>query len=284
MRTVALAHLTTLALDPPAMLRLAARTGYDAVGLRLIRVTPDSPGYPLMDDPALLRATRAAMRETGVAVHDIEFVRLTPETEVAALEPFLAAGAELGARQAIAAPYDPDLGRLADRFGALCDLGARYGIGVVLEFFPWTVVPGPAEAAAVVAAAGRDNGGILVDTLHFDRSGATLDTLRAIPPTRLPFLHLCDAPAARPADTEGLLHQARAERLPPGEGGLDLAGVLAAMPAGIPVSLEVPMTALTREAGPEAVARRVREAARRVLEPLRPDRAGPERPRLRPAT
>ena len=265
MTKLVLAHLTTLSLPPPQMIRVAARTGYHAVGLRLIQVTPESPFYPLMTDPVMLRETRRALDETGIGVNDIEFVKITPELDVPALEPFVAAGAALGACHIIAGPYDPDLARLADRFGALCDLGARYRVGVVLEFFPWTVVPGLTPAAAIVNAANRSNGGILVDTLHFDRSGSSVQQLARIRPERLPFVHLCDAPVERPATTEGLLHHARAERLPPGEGGLDIRGVLQHMPAGIPVSLEVPMEALTRAIGPESVARRIREAAARLL-------------------
>nr|WP_294521482.1 TIM barrel protein [uncultured Rhodopila sp.] len=266
MTDFSLAHLTALSLPPPELIRVAARTGYRSVGLRLIQVTAETPGYPLMSDPALLRDTRRAMAETGIGVWDIEFVRITPEIDIAVLEPFLAAGAALGARYAIAAPYDPDLARLADRFGALCDLAARHGLGAVLEFFPWTVVPGVRDAAAIVAAADRPNGGILVDTLHFDRSGSTLDELDLVPPARLPFVHVCDVPSERPATTEGLLHNARAERLPPGDGGLDIKGILRHMPRGIPVALEVPMEALTRAIGPEGVARRVREAASRLLD------------------
>jgi len=260
-----LAHLTTLSLAPPEMIRVAGRCGYDSVGLRLLRVTPDSPGYPLMDDRVMLQHTRAAMDDTGIAVNDIEFVRIIPDFDVAKLEPFLAVGAELGAAWVVAAPYDPDLSRLTDRFGALCDLAAQYRLGVVLEFFPWTEVRGVAGAMAVVEGSGRDNGGVLVDTLHFDRCGDALSQLDAVPAARLPFVHVCDAPAERPATLEGLLHHARAERLPPGEGGLDIKGVVAHMPHGIPIALEVPMTGLTRVAGPEVVARRVIEAARRLL-------------------
>ena len=265
MTAFSLAHLTTLSLPPPEMIRIAARCGYSAVGLRLLRVTPDSPGYPLMTDKAMLRDTRAAMAETGVGVNDIEFVRITPDIDIAALAPFFAVGAELGARWAVAAPYDPDLGRLADRFGALCDLAGRHGLGVVLEFFPWTEVHGVAGALAVVEAAGRDNGAILVDTLHFDRCGDALSALDTVPPVRMPFVHVCDAPAERPTTLAGLLHHARAERLPPGEGGLDILGVLGHLPPGTPIALEVPMTALTQAAGSEAVARRVIEAARRLI-------------------
>ena len=48
-----------------------------------------------MDDKPLMRATKAAMSATGIGVLDIEFVRITPETDVSSLEPFAAAGAEL---------------------------------------------------------------------------------------------------------------------------------------------------------------------------------------------
>lgn len=265
MRRVSLAHLTALPLPPPEMIRVAARAGYDAVGLRLIAATDGGLGYPLMRDPAMLRETRAAVRDTGVGVLDIEFIRITPELDVPALAPFMAAGAELGARYAITAPYDPDLSRLADRYGAVADLAGQHGLSAVLEFFPWTVAPGLADAVRIVAAAARPNGGILVDALHFDRSGSTFEQLDAAPPAWLPFVHLCDAPAQHPGTTESLLHEARAERLPPGEGGLDLTGLLRRLPPGVPVALEVPMQAMTRAAGPDAVARRVREAAARVL-------------------
>jgi hypothetical protein len=61
-----LAHLTVLHLPPPDVVRLAARTGYQRVGLRLIASSPTTPGYPLMDDPAMMRSTKAALADTGV--------------------------------------------------------------------------------------------------------------------------------------------------------------------------------------------------------------------------
>ena len=104
-----LAHLTVIRLAPPQVIEVAARTGYDTVGLRLIGGTEITPAYPLMDDKPLMRATKAAMAATGVGVLDIEFVRITPEIDVSSLEPFAAAGAELGARYMITSAYDPDL-------------------------------------------------------------------------------------------------------------------------------------------------------------------------------
>jgi hypothetical protein len=154
-----LAHLTVLSLAPPEVVEVAARTGYQTVGLRLFRVMETTPGYPLMDDKPMMRATKTAMAATGVGVLDIELVRITPDIEVASLEPFLAAGAELGARYVITSPYDSDLARLADRLAAISDLASRYGLRAVLEFFPWTVVPDLGSALRMVEAANGPNSG-----------------------------------------------------------------------------------------------------------------------------
>jgi sugar phosphate isomerase/epimerase len=256
-----LAHLTVLDLPPPEMVRVAARTGYRSVGLRLIAATDTSPGYPLMRDTAMFRETKSALAETGIQVLDLEFVKITPEIDVAGLEAFVAVGAELGARYVITSPYDPDLTRLADRLAAIGALCARHGLRALLEFFPWTVVPDLSAAERMVQACGRADVGILVDTLHFNRSGSTLEQLDRIPPERLPFVHVADAPVQDSYTTEDLLHAGRAERLPPGEGQIDIASILRHMPADIPIALEVPMTARSAAEGSEAVARRVRLAA-----------------------
>jgi sugar phosphate isomerase/epimerase len=261
-----LAHLTVLSLAPPQMIEVAARIGYQTVGLRLIKVTETTPGYPLMDDKPMMRATKAAIAATGVGVMDIEFVKITPEIEVAALEPFLATGAELGAKYVITAPYDHDLRRMADRLAALSDMAAPYGLRCVLEFFPWTVVPDLDAALKVVEAANRPALGILVDTLHFNRSASRLEQLDDISAARLPFVHLCDASVQTAYTTEELLHAGRAERLPVGEGGIDIRSILSHMPQNIPLALETPMTAMTAAEGAEAVALRVFQAAKRWLD------------------
>jgi len=260
-----LAHLTVIRLKPPKAIEAAARTGYDTVGLRLTGGTETTPAYPLMDDKPLMRATKAAMSATGIGVLDIEFVRITPEIDVPALEPFMAAGAELGARYVIVSAYDPDLSRFAQRLAAVSDLASQYGLRAVLEFFPWTVVPDLGAAVRIVEAAERPPLGILVDTLHFDRSASRLDDLDRISASRLPFVHVADAPVQARYTTEELLHAGRVERLPPGEGWIDIKRILSHMPQDIPVALEVPMTAVAAVEGEEAVALRVRQAAELLL-------------------
>ena len=119
-----LAHLTVIRLSPPQVIEVAARTGYDTVGLRLVGGTETTPAYPLMNDKALMRGAKAAMAATGVGVLDIEFVRITPETDVSSLERFMAAGAELGAKYVITSAFDPDLSRFTDRLAAVSDLAS----------------------------------------------------------------------------------------------------------------------------------------------------------------
>ena len=135
----------------------------------------------------------------------------------------------------------------------------------MLEFFPWTPVRDLAAAVSVVEAAGRPEAGILVDTLHFDRSGSRLEQLDTVPASRLPMVHVRGRPGAggltRP---RSCCTPTRSERLPPGEGGIDIRGIVRRMPPGIPVALEVPMPGTVAE-GAEAAALRVRQAAERVL-------------------
>lgn len=256
---ISLAHLTAIDLPPPQLIEAAAKAGFDAVGLRLIRVTATTPGYPLMQDTAMMTETKAALRDTGLRVNDIEFVKIEAETDVSALRAFLDAGAELGAREVICAPYDPELGRLADNLGRLSDSARDRGLGVSLEFFPWTFVPDLTTAHRVACAAGP-HVGILVDALHFDRSDSALDELRTVAQNRLRLAHICDAPVHDTYSTEELLYTAREERLPPGDGQIDLLGLIAALPTGISFGLEVPMAGYSHQMGVAATLQRAMSA------------------------
>jgi sugar phosphate isomerase/epimerase len=52
-------------------------------------------------------------------------------------------------------------------------------------------------------------------------------------------MQLCDAPREAPP-LDGLAHEARNERLMPGEGGLALEDLLDALPDNVAISVEVP--------------------------------------------
>ena len=261
-----LAHLTALHLSPPELVEVAAAGGYRYVGLRGTRVAPDDPVAPLTTDGVLLRETKARLAATGVEVLDIELARMGPNADPKAFERLLEIGAELGARHVIAQLPDPDRARKIERFAALCDLAASFGLTVELEFPSWTETPDLTEATRVLRAVNRANAGLLIDVLHFTRSHSSIDELRKLPRVWFRFAHVCDAAAEVPATTEGLIRTARVERLFPGEGGIDVRGILAAMPQDIPYTLEIPRTTLASLVGEKECARLALLAARNYLD------------------
>ncbi len=261
-----LAHLTVLSLTPPQVVELAARTGYRYVGLRMTRVTPDEVLYDLGRDRALMKETKARLADTGIEVHDGELFRMDPALEPESFIPELEATAELGARHIIAQLPDPDRERATARFARLCDLAKPLGIFVSLEFPHWTETGNLAAATKVVRAVNRTNAGILIDMLHFGRSDSTLEELSGLPRAWFRFAHVCDAAKEVPPTMAGIIHTARDERLFPGEGGIDVRGILACMPQAIPYALEIPRVTLTKAVGPDEVARLAIAVARSQLD------------------
>ena len=124
-RIFSLAHLTLLSLTPPELVDVAAGAGYAFAGLRLLPLVAGRIAYPLMDDPILLRETQARMKQTGVAVLDLEIAHLDEGFDVRKLLSFLEVGATLGAQSVLVIAEDRDLARLAQSFAALCEAG-RY--------------------------------------------------------------------------------------------------------------------------------------------------------------
>lgn len=265
MPSFSLAALTALELAPPKLVEVAAACGYDHVGIRLLPATPGGIAYPLMDDQAQLKETMARLDATGVTVADLEVVAFRPDTEISGFSAFFETGAQLGAKHILVAAYDPILPRFVDRFAKFCEAAARHGLTADLEFMPWTFVPDLNAAISIVEQVEQPNAGILVDALHFDRSDGTISDLARVPAGRLHYWQLCDGPAERPATTEGLLHAARAERMFPGEGGIDLISLTRAMPAKITISIEVPTIELAQTMDAEARARRALDATKRVI-------------------
>lgn len=256
-RPIGLAALTVLELPSQDLVTTAARAGYDCVGLRLIPVAGQPYNHTLDLDEIERR-----LHDTGVRVLDVEVFRLEPATEVAAFEPGLAAAQRLGASEILVHGADPDGGRLGDTFAQLCELAARHGLAANLEPMPWVDVSNVPQAKRVLAAAGKENAAVLVDAIHFFRAGDRFEDLQGC---RLRYLQLCDAPAQRPAEMQEIIRQARSDRRFPGEGGLDLGGLLRAVPAHLPISLEVPVAL---QLAPLERARRALAATRSLLETL----------------
>ena len=271
-RIYCLAYLTSNTLTPPQAVRLAGELGYACVGLRLLPNAAGAPQQCLIGQPEVLRKTVAAQKDTGVGVFDLEIIRIDEHFDARTYLSLLEAGAALQAKAVLVAGDDTDEARLTEGYARLCELMQPYGMTADLEFMPWTAVPDANAALRIINAAGRPgNAGILVDALHFGRSHTTLDDIRALPRELLHYAQICDASTmaqiGRPFTVEEMIHTARCERLLPGEGGIDVQGLFDALPADLPVSVEVVHFDRMAQLGQTAWARHCLAVSRQFLEP-----------------
>lgn len=236
-----LAFLTLHDVAPLDAVRIAAQAGYDMIGLRLLPAAPphEAP-YALMSDDKMLHDVANAMKDVGLQLGDVEIIRLKPETNIFDFRPFLSRAQFLGARHILVAGDDPDHARLTDNFAAFCEMAKTYHMTADLEFMPWTAVPDLKTARKIVEDAGEENGGVLIDALHYDRSNTSLEEIADLPNERIHYVQFCDGPALYDASTEGLIEIARGARLMPGEGGIDLKGLAQVIPQEVTISIEVP--------------------------------------------
>lgn len=274
-RKFSLAHLTALRCPTPELIYIAAMAGYDYISPRLVNMGVAGEGnYDLSSQPRLLAQTKAAMKATGVGVHDIELMRILDGVDVKSYEPAMAVGAELGAKHVLSSIWTGDKGFYTEKFGELCQLAAKYGLGVNLEFVTWADVRTLAQAREVLEAVNAPNAGIMVDTLHAHRSRVAPEELESCPREWFRFFHLCDGPAAIPDSMEELIVIGRDARLYAGEGGIDIAAYVRRLPSDAVCSIELPHLARAAEFGCAEHARRCIAAARDYFQKNDLDREG----------
>ena len=227
---------------------------------------------PIIGNAPLLRAVKAAVARTGVRVLDAEVVTLLPQTDVAALRPYLDAAAEIGTEFVQVVSEDADRARTTERFAALCDEASGFGLKVAIEFMRKREVRTIEDAAEVVTGAARANGGVVLDALHLSRSGGTPASVTKAGPALVAYAQLCDAPAAIPSLPE-IIAEARTGRLFPGEGELPVMELLDVLPESVPLSIEVANRAHAG-LGVREKAALAGAAARRFLDAYAAQRAG----------
>jgi sugar phosphate isomerase/epimerase len=243
-RELSLAHLSVLDATPPELVTVAAAAGFRKIGIRL-SATPSVgvPPYDMLGDTPMLRETLARLADTGVSVLDVEFLRFEPAIAQGIPEGFLESAARLGARHVLVMSAEPLEARTLERFSDLCERARQYGLQVCLEFAIYTGVKTLADAARVVKKSGCSNASVLIDALHFSRSGGSPSDIAGIDASLFQYAQICDAVAAIPGQATDLIREARTGRLLPGEGALPLRELVAALPATIPLAIEAPVRA-----------------------------------------
>lgn len=271
-RRIGLAPLSLLDVSPPLLVELAAKAGFDFVGLRVRSVTPTETAYDLQPGSPLLRETLARLADCDLVVEDVEFLLVDGTDQRDDWLRVYEAGHALGASTLTVAVSDPDLSRAAATLARMAEDGRAAGIVPTIEPISYQAVHSLPTAHRLARQTGC---GVLVDTLHVARFGGTAEELEAVAPA-VPLIQLCDAPEAAPTGLEELVQESRSGRLSPGAGDLALVEVVAAVEAGrretvraqtpLPVSVEVPDLDSRRGMDDLEWARHLYRAARRTLE------------------
>ncbi|MEO6248224.1 MAG: TIM barrel protein [Sphingomicrobium sp.] len=236
--------LSVFGTSPVDQIGLAADLGCSHISTGLTPFPVNPHGYEpwsLKDDPALRREMITAMRDRGVAISLGEGFAVRPGIDIRDRADELDLMAELGAACIGGVAMEPDMARCADQFAALVEMGGERGLQVTIEFAPVLPVSTLDEAHGLVTMVGRPNFGVLVDAMHFFRSGGDVATLAAMDPALIRYAQLCDAPLI--ADEPDYMREATFERRIPGEGEFPLAAFVAALPRDVVIGLEIPMLA-----------------------------------------
>ena len=236
-RKFSLAYLTIPGTAPVDQIRIAKEAGYDFVSLRTIPMhLPGEPEFLLHKDAKLFEETRQALKEYDMPVMDIELARVRPDLDINEYDPAFEKAAELGATDVLGSIWTRDKAYYIDQVAKIAEMAKKYGLKYNVEFLPWAGVRNLQEAITLVDTVKADNLYIMVDTLHAGRAGVTGAELARTDPKYFNFIHLCDGPAGPDGDPvldnikdELMLFTAREGRLYPGEGAMDIAGMVKAL-------------------------------------------------------
>jgi sugar phosphate isomerase/epimerase len=211
---------------------------------------------------ATTRAIRAQARDAGVELLDCEVAWIMPGAPDPWLIELVGIAAELGAKNLLCVSSDPDMAATTAKFQTLVSAAEGTGVRVNLEFGIFTEVKSLAMALAVLEGVEGEAKALLVDTLHWARSGGTAEELASIPREWLSYCQPCDAPAEGPDVTnfDSIIDDAINRRMALGHGGLPVAAMIGALPDHLPMAVEERSAAL-RDNFPDLV-ERARECAR----------------------
>jgi len=248
--------LTLLGMPPVEHVRLAAKLGCSSISTALTGLRLDAFGYPdlspfpawsLESDIALRREMRQVLRDTGVQISLGEGFHIRAGHDVRTSGPGLDIMAELGAQRINAVSMEPDMARTLDQLALLAGMVTERNMSFTVEFAPPNTINSLPSALAVIDHIGRGRCRLLLDAMHFFRSGATVADLATLDPDLIGYAQLCDAPLVSSSDN--YLQEAIFARRVPGTGELPLREWVAALPADVTIGLEVPMISVLQQRG-----------------------------------
>ena len=262
-RKFSLAYLTIPGVEPLDQIRIAAEAGYDYVSLRTIPMgLSGEPQINLEKDPQLFKEIKAALKDTGMKLFDIELVRVREDLPCDFRKEF-EYGAELGATDVLSSVWTEDRAFAVEQYGKICEQAKEYGLTINLEFPIVSGLKTLDETMSIQDQVGAPNLKILMDMIYCHWDGVTAEKIKAQDPNRFGVIHLCDCPK----DPKGLeIPQiVREAREYCGKGVIDLEGLLKALPENT-CSIELPNIKYIAEYGRAEHARQCLVNAKAVFE------------------
>jgi sugar phosphate isomerase/epimerase len=237
----ALAPLTLHRPQPLDAVAASGEAGFDLCGMQFR--TYGQPASPLLHDNEFIVAAKQALSASGVSVLEVSNVVLDGTFSAEEARAFATFAAAIGARVLQVVGWDDLVDRAVENLALVADLAADVGLGVVVEFMPYSQTKTLGDALQLVTEVDRPNVKLLLDSLHLFRSGGTVADVAAVDPHHFGVIQLSDAPTKAPA-YEDLRPESIGNRLIPGTGEFPLHELLAALPGDLPISLEVPCAAV----------------------------------------
>jgi len=268
-RTLGIDVLSVFGLPPVEFVRLTADLGCQYLSVSIFEIDYNPHGYApfsLATDRNLRREMCAAMDDCDISILTAEGFFIFPDKDVQAFASELEAMCELGVPRLTTLSLDEDVNRSFDQFAELAEMASAAGLEVALELVPGQPIPDLETALEAVRHVGRPNFKLLIDTLHWVRSGLAPHDVAALDPALISYCQLCDAPLRTTGD---YLEEVTFERLPPGDGELPLLEILDALPRSTPISLEIPRRSLAEAGvGPYERLKPCVDSARRMISKL----------------
>lgn len=266
MNPLAIERLCVFGMPPVQFVTLAADLGCRYISTGLTPVVFNPHGYPkwsLRDDPQLRRDLVAAMRDRDVSISLCEGFGIAADADVSRYASDLDMLVELGVNRINIASMERDLQRTLDQFALLAEMAVARGIESTIEIGPGPISKLPAALAAV-RHVGKAYFRLLIDTMHFVRSGSGAADIAALDPKVIGYVQVCDVPLK--SRHSSYMDEALHERMVPGTGELPIVDILRALPDDVVIGVEVPQRSLA-EAGvtPHDRVARCLEATRELI-------------------
>jgi sugar phosphate isomerase/epimerase len=187
------------------------RAGFDAIGIDVRSIA----SHGSVDDVA------SAITDSGMRCSDVAgLIPGADKDHIGAARNVASLAELLGAPVCVASvhtapPWSELVEQITEAAAVLWDHGCRLAI----EFIPYGPVRDLLTAKRLCSEVGWQRCGVVIDSLHFFRSGAPYDELTSLQPRDVAAVQWSDAPRA---PRTSLVDEARHGRLLPGDGDLAL--------------------------------------------------------------